>query len=286
MALTDFDLVCVTGSSLDADGFPTLTHDAEGDEPGGAQPPGAPPFEQHSWLGLWATPLDPVTDSGGQLDTSQSCTALKCMEGGKGHIWACEDPRVVSNLIPAPAPGETIVHNCFGAYSRYRADGSIFHATTTTGGGKDGTSIYSCVTPTGFVRASPFGTERFGSFGPWTGYSLNVLGGARMTLGSAGGVIPGMSSYVRFQSHMFEINASAIAIGPEGAPAAPVAKAMETVAVLGTLATALNALAVAMAGFTGTGTFPGLLAATSAIATAQSAVGTALQTISTQTAIG
>lgn len=284
MALTEWDLVCVTGSAIDADGFADVQYDGEGDEPGSAgnQPPAVPPHELHQWLGLWAMPLDPATDAGGQIDASKACTMLKAIEGGKGHAWMCEDPRVIGDLVPAPAPGETVIHNCFGAYTRYRADGSIFHATTTTGGGKDGTAVYSCISPTGFVRTSPYGTERFGSFGPWTGYSLNVLGGARLTMGSAGGVVPGMSSYVRFQAHMFEINASVVAIGPEGSEPAPVTQVLPLTAALTQITTAATALTSATA--TLANAAAALVAATQAIPGATPAVAAAGAIV--QSAIG
>lgn len=281
------DIVNVLGTSVDTDGFQSATFDADGEE-------GSPAYQVRYIHGVCSRPLDPVVDqSTGAPDPTRACSALMMLEGGHGHFVHLDDPRSVAAL-PNVQPGETILHSDFGSFQRHAEDGSISDSTTTTGGGSDGQSVFQRVAPDHFQRIAPWGKETLDA----TGFRWAHVGGARFSLGYAGGLVPGLSNYARIQADTIELNGSAVTIGPTSAVHQPVAQALPLVEILQnlqavhqavlTMITAMGlvppnpASGAAIAGIALTST-PLI---TAAVQTAQASVAAALETISTQTAIG
>lgn len=279
MSTLNLDIVNITSTYQDPDGFLVGTYDADGDK-------GSPAHPIRHVGGVVHRPLDPVIDpASGQPDPSKSCSALLYYQGGQGHLIPLDDVRSVAQL-PAVLPGERMFGSDFGSFTRWHADGSIDDSTTTAGGAGNGQSVYSRVAPDNFERNAPWGRERFDA----TGYLLAPQGGALFMGGYAGGILPNAGSYWRLAADMIEINGGAVTIGPTGAVGQPVAQAPALVAILGSIATALQAINTAIATFVpgSAATFvPTQVASViSAVAAAQSAIGGALQAISTQTAVG
>lgn len=264
------DYANVVTTSIDADGFETLQHDAYGE-----QNSGMPPATREHMLGSWARPLDPQVDGSGQPVPSQACGALITDNGGRISAFALGDPRSISKLVPAPAPGEHVVYNCFGAFVRLHADGSISTVTTSTGGGLDGHTVASVVAPDRFARFAPWGREVWNA----SGYRLKfggADGSAKVALGYSAG-----SYYFRVQANAIELNAAEVSIGPNDSLPQPVAKAAALVAILQQVAAALAALQASVAASpSGGAASAGLV--TAAVASIQGA----LVAISTQSAIG
>lgn len=269
----DIQLVC--GTAVDENGFLVAQPDAYGEQ-------GAPAFEVHHPGGLWHCPDDPEIDPAtGLPQAGKSAEMLTAIEGSLGHAWLLHDPRIVPGL-PLGVKGETVVYGTSGTFHRHRADGSILDVTTSAGGDPSGQTIAQEVTPTGHRRYGPWGREVFDQ----TAYRVVHAGGARFSLGYAGGILPGLSSYCRLQAHMVELNGSAITIGPTGSPGMGVAKAQPLVAILQLLLAATEALSAGVAGSVMTGGQAAAAAAAPAIAAAQVALASAVATIATQTAIG
>src|ERR1700735_2010761 len=102
-----WDIHNITGSSVDGDGFQSVTVDAYGEQ-------GSVPIPVQHMHGLWSMPIDPVVDPGsGEPIPSRACAALVAWEGSEGHAWPLNDPRVIANL-PTGVAGETIIFNDFG----------------------------------------------------------------------------------------------------------------------------------------------------------------------------
>jgi hypothetical protein len=277
----EFDLLNHVSSNIDADGF----HEATGDEAGEDQS-GALAGQTHYMFGSMGRAPDAILDpSSGQPDPSKSATLLRAYEGGTSHTWQMEHAPTMA-ILPAIQPGEHLTYSMAGCFSRHYLDGSIAQSTTD-GGGVDGRTVATWVRPTYFARMAPWGTEKFDA----SGYRLSHVGGAVRSVGYFSGGPPPISggkSYIRDTSDIHDIVAGAITIGPPNVPAGSVVKATELVeGVLQPIAVALRALQVAMA--TITTTTPGATAAASCeaeIEAAQLAVGTALELIATQSAIG
>lgn len=273
----EFDIQNVTGVSTDEDGFTSLTHDDDGEQGG------APVPIQH-WHGIWSVPLEPTSVDPNSLepDPTQSAASLTAYEGALRHCFPLSSPAVIKNL-PIGVKGETIVHNSFGAFSRYHKDGSISHSTTSTGGGADGQTVADRTTPTMHTRFGPWGRETFDA----TGYRIKHTGGARFALGYAGGLFPGLSSYARIEAHMFEVNAAAIALGPKGSICQSVAQVIPLVELLQSVMLAVEAVFAAAATITTATPGPSVMpAAAPAIADAQALLATALEDLATVTTIG
>lgn len=271
-----WDIYNVTGSSVDADGFHSVTVDAEGEQ-------GSVPIPVQHMHGLWSMPLDPVVDPGsGEPIPSKACAVLVAWEGSSGHAWPVNDPRVVANL-PTGVPGETILFNDFGAFIREHADGSISLSTTTTGGSPAGQTVASRVMPTGFLEFAPWGRRTFDQ----NGFRVTHVGGAKLSLGYAGGLVPGLSSTFLAQADIVSISGSAVSIGPSGVAQQPVAQALPLVTILADIAAALQAINAGMALITSLTPGAGPAAAAAPfVQTAAAAIASALATISTRTAIG
>jgi hypothetical protein len=308
----EWDIGVQIASVMDDQGFEDVQYDAEGE---GAS--GASPIERHHFYGLWGRALDPALNTAppgkpgnGQPDPTKGAQLLYAYEGSQGHAWTMEDPRVLA-IIPIPDPGCAVfygVNPTAGASSdilgcsfvRTHSDGRISLATTSTGGGGDGQTIFEEVSRYGFVRASPWGREMFGQFADdngdvlFTGYSMQAGGGARFTLGYMGGILPGLGSTASLQADMVRVVAPVISIGPTGSVVGPVAQAEPLVGVLGAMGAlaaaqsaaivALQAEIVKLGG--GSGSAGPVAALAALLGTAESAIGTALETIATATNIG
>lgn len=268
-------------SAYDADGFLEVQYDAEGENESGLFP-----YEAHSLGGMQHRPLDPVVDDNGLPDESQACTVLFATEGDKGHIFVLEDPRVIVNL-PLLQKGETQVYAAAGQFILLGADGSITSVTTDDGGAPTGTTITDALTPDGCDLVAPWGRQSFDAHG----WRVQTAGGGNFTIGYAGGLIPGLGSFISAQADMIELDAAAITIGPTGVPAMgvtqaiPLATALETVtAALTTIATAIGTAVCAAPGSPLVAA--GLPSAISAIETAQTAIEGIPETCATQTALG
>lgn len=270
------DIENVTGSHVDADGFLTVTCDVDGEQ-------GSVPHEVHHLGGLWYCPLDPVTDpNSGAPDPSQAGQALTLAEGGGAHCLLLSNPKTVKTL-PIGVKGETMVFNDFGAFSRWHKDGSITHSTTTAGGASSGQTVADRILPDSFIRFAPWGRETFNM----TGWRVSHVGGGALKLGTAGGLAPGLSSYFRATADMIELNGSAVHIGPTGSIIQPVAQALPLSAILTNIATALQAVQVAIGSITsispGSAALPALIPI---IETAVASIASAMTTMPTRTAIG
>ena len=298
----DFDLGAVTLSSYDDNGFLGVQYDAEGENNSGVEP-----YEAHPTNGCLHRPLDPVVDDQGSPDESKSSNVMYAMRGGQGHAFVLGDPRVVP-LLPILQKGETMVYADQGHFVRLMQDGSIAMMTTDTthpgtvdAAATSGQTIASIVDPNGFVRYGPMGAESFTQ----PSYRLSHVGGARMTLGYAGGLVPNLGSYIRFSASMVTIDGTSITIGPPDAPTMPVAQAQPLLAILTTMEAAVAAVQAALIGIQAAlaaigpqtvapPTVAGPIAAAAglvstaagAVTTAATAVAGALPLISTQTVIG
>ena len=275
----DWDIGAQLTSVIDPQGFEETQYDAEGE---GAS--GVPSYETHHAHCFWGRALPPVVDAApdgqpgsGQADPTQAAQMLFAMEGSTGHAWTMEDPRVVATM-PTPDPGCGVFYGanmtagkdgkslgvCF---VRTHNDGRVTISTTTTAGGTDGQTVFQETSPQGFKRVSPYGTELYGQFSGITTYSLSLLGGSNFTMGYAGGLVPGLSSFISLQSDSIEINAAAVSIGPTGAPSGPVALATPLAAALNLTAIALTALQASIAATPtgGAGSVPAVTAAVAAL---------------------
>lgn len=273
----EWDIGVAMGSSIDADGFQDTQYDAEGEDQSGAAP-----YETHHFFGSWGRPLDPVVDAGGQPDPSRGCPMLYALEGGKGHAWALEDPRIVP-ILPTPAPGEHITYSSAGCFTRHHVDGSISHATTDKGG-QGGFTVASRVLPTGFQRFGSFGRETFDA----GGWRVKHASGAQVALGAIGGLpapLSSLGSFFRVTAGIIEINASAVTIGPTGAAGQPVAQAAPLVTVLATVAASLTAITAAIQSDPQIAA-PAKAAVAAAVTASVASISACLPLISTQTAIG
>lgn len=277
----EWDILNHVSSNIDPDGF----HEATGDE-AGEDNSGALPGQSHHMFGSMGRAPDAVLDpSSGQPDPSKSAGLLRAYEGGTAHTWQMEHAPTMA-ILPSIVAGEHLTYAAAGNFTRHYLDGSIAQSTTD-GGGVDGRSVSTWIRPTYFARNAPWGTEKFDA----TGYRIRHVGGAARSMGYFSGGPPpigGGKAYIRDVSDIHDIVAGTITIGPPGADAEPVVKATALIeGVLAPMMDAIRALQIAMA--TITTTTPGATAAASVeaqIEAAQLAVGTALELVSTQSAIG
>lgn len=284
------DIVNVTGTSIDPDGFQSTQYDAYGEEQSGVAA-----GQAHHFFGSWGRAPDPVVGPStngvvGTPDPAQSAQMLLLTEGGVSHAFDLQHVPTVG-ILPTPQPGEHIAYSQAGCFTRHFLDGSIAQSTTDQGGGQKGATVTQWVRPTEFIRFAPWGRETFDA----TGYRIKTAGGARFALGFVGGLpapLDGGQSYARLQAQIIEINGSAISIGPTGSIQQPVAQALPLSLILTDVAVALVAVQAAL---TAIATFPALVAfgvppavtaAGVAVTAASISLGGALAAVSTQTAIG
>lgn len=275
-----FDLGISMLSVYDENGFLGIQYDAEGENDSGVQP-----YEVHPTNGCLHRPLDPDVDSSGI--PSAGATVLIAMEAGRGHIIPLGDPRVIENLAPQIAKGETVLFNSFGAFYRQLKDGSHAIYTTTTGGGTDGQSISQWWTPTSRMYQAPWGTELWDA----SGWFIAHIGGAGITLGFAGGLVPGYGSYARLTGDIIDLDAAVISIGPTGVPKTPVVSAVRRAPIDAVNSAALAAIAASLsaigAALTNLVSIPANVAAVGTVSAAATAIGAAATAITTAaTALG
>lgn len=284
----ELDIANVTSTGVDADGYLEVQHDAEGEQNAGV--PGGQACYPH---GLWSRPIDPQIDpASGQPIPSKACRVLTMYEGGVLHSMPLDDPRVVAAL-PAINAGETILYGDFGNFFRLHADGSCSIATTDKGGNPTGRTVALRVTPTEKTFDSPWGQERFDQ-SAWK--MVHTPSGARITAGGIGG-LPGplgqLSSYIRMQAALIEINATALTLGPSGGIAQNVVQAqafysevlVPIAAALGGIAAALEGLQITVDPSMTKPCTPPIQAAVPLCAAAVTAIAISLPTVSTQCAI-
>jgi hypothetical protein len=276
-----WDLGLALFSGYDSDGFLEVQPDADGEQDAGVEA-----YEVHGPGGLHHRPWDPVVDPNTLLpDAAQSATILAAERGQMGVVLVLGDPRVLPTLPPL-AKGETAIYGNAGQFSRYFADGSIAHFTTTTGGAQTGQTIVSWLTPTERDFSAPWGRETFDAFGWRVTCSNGGSVSASIMMGGSTGLAPGVDAYCTIQAATIELDGN-VSIGPTGFPQFGVLQATPSVVVLTafaaavtSLTAAVTALAAAVAGFTGSGTFPALPTVQQAL----SVVTTAIGAVSTQIA--
>lgn len=98
MSLT-WDLTCVAGSAVDADGFLVVQPLPLGANDNGS----AIAAEVHNPYGLNARPLDPDVDANGAV--GKGCTVLVGHEQNTEHCFLGSDPRITPSLPPLPKGG-------------------------------------------------------------------------------------------------------------------------------------------------------------------------------------
>lgn len=105
----DFDMGVAMLSEVDESGFIGIQVDAYGEERSGVET-----YETHFPLGMYGRPVDPEKDPNGEPLPASACTTLYAHEGGQGHAWPLQDPRVILKLpkckeggmfFPSPVPG-------------------------------------------------------------------------------------------------------------------------------------------------------------------------------------
>lgn len=281
------DIANVVGTSVDEDGFQSTQWDAEGEELASPSP-----GQAHHAFGFWGRAPDAVVEpaiqggaGSGGVDPSRAAQCLKLEEGGLTHLIDLQHVPTQA-ILPTLLPGESMQYSSAGNFIRVQTDGSVSISTTDAGGAPTGQAIAFRVRPTERVYFAPWGTETFDAYG----YRIRHVGGARLTLGYMAGLpepLSGGQSTARLAADVVEITGSGVAIGPTAAVRQAVAQALPLSIVLESIATALQAIQIAMA--TITTVSPGAAAAAAsapAVEAAVAAVSSALETISTQTAIG
>jgi hypothetical protein len=198
-----------------------------------------------------------------------SCQALVLKRSDKDIIFATRDVRGTS-ILGNLADGETCVYAAASqAQTLYKADGSVTHMATDDNTAT-GNALMLRVDPTGFTAYSP----NVGFTGDKMGWRFSTWHGARFTMSGIGLPAPfaslGLNSMISLSADMITLDAAVLNIGRVGGTgiAQGVAQAVPLAAVLTSITAALSDLATAVGAFTGSGTFPGLAAAVTAIAAA------------------
>lgn len=243
----EWDIGCAVMSSYDVDGFLGVQIDAYGEQGSGVHP-----YEAHHLHGFISRPADPVADASGAPDTSNACNVMFALEGGRGHAWVLEDPRVVP-FLPTLRPGEAMFYGAAGQFVRCKADGSISLMTTdaTVPGPAgspilNGRNIFLDIKPTGLVFVAPWGRLTFDA----TGFHVRTQGGARLDLGSISGLpapLDKIDTYASMSAAMVSMEGSVVSQGPTTGTAEPAAKAITLTAYLTALAAAVQAVLTAAA---------------------------------------
>lgn len=244
---------------------------------------GVPDSDNAEWWqhAGFASRAAPPTQNG------SSCQGLVLKCSDRDVVFASRDTRA-SQIYGNLAPGETCCYATTGqAYAAFKADGSARLATTddnTT----NGNTILFGISPVA-QSGSPGGEMRF--YAPWggqwhdsTGWHLRTFHGVKVDAG--GVVLPspiGLSgSTLTLSADVVALDAAMLVLGRNNGTAQALLQALPSQAILASLATATEALAAAVAAFTGAGTFPGLPAAADAISAASAAVNGMLETCATK----
>lgn len=239
-ALTDWDIVEVTTSSVDENGYP----EAQADWIGDSTASGATAIVHHP-LGVISVPLSATTDTAGNNTTVQAATALKSYEGGRVHMIYLMDPRVMGGF-PNWQPGDGALYSPSGKGNYFRAkyDGScsiraldvngqdIFYTVNTSGAPGVGF---------GFVESAPWGTRTFDA----SGFHVKTQWGACLDLGGYddGGPLSqlGMTTTANVRAASISLEGASVKLG-SGTGHTPVALVNPLLSVLGDVVTALKAV--------------------------------------------
>lgn len=201
-------------------------------------------YELHSPFGSLARPFDSAVDPDGKPTEGQMCNLLTATEdGGEQHAWLAGDPRIIARL-PLLKHGERIEYGSAGQFTRYHADGGISHFTTDDGT-PDGRSVYSQVRPDGFRWVGPWGKLVFDA----TGFHVLTAGGARIDLGSIGGLpapLDALTSYAKITAAIIQQEFTVAAEGSVAGIPEPIAKATSTLAALTAIQAALTAIGASL----------------------------------------
>jgi hypothetical protein len=114
-----FDIGLSVASIYDADGFLGVQVDAYGEQQSGVRD-----YELHAPFGFLSRPLDPSTDAQAQPVATGACQVLYAMEGGRGHAWLSNDPRVIP-LLPKLDKGGSIQYCAtLGSFAKFSGTGA------------------------------------------------------------------------------------------------------------------------------------------------------------------
>jgi hypothetical protein len=257
----------IVASFYDSDGWLGIQPDADGTEVGGlssgadATPEipggGVPDYEMITPLGLWARPVDPVTDANGNPDAANAGLMLTLYEGGRGYSIPLTDPRATPSLPPLAkgdmclyAPGCPTAGVIVRGYGSTQGQVSI---VTTTDGTPGGQTVSVQCWPTGHARTGPWGGESFDANG-WHIWAHDNSWG--ISTGGVGG-LPGpasqFDSYMRLTSAGILLNASSVVLGVPGPLGSYPVLVMnpQTIALFKAILAAFNALEAQVASLTG-----------------------------------
>lgn len=225
-----------------------------------------------------------------------SCQSLIIKCGDRDVIFATRDTRGTS-IIGNLADGETAVYACGSQAAAYfKKDGSARLMTTDNGAepnaksGTPGKAVFAGVSslfqPLTGGTPQPGGEFRW--YGPWGGawqdpggYHLRTWHGVKIDAGGIGGLtLPGFSSGSAWTvtADTEVLDAAVLVLGRNNGTGQALLQALPVQAQLGA---ALEAFIAAVAAFTGTGTFPGLPAAQTAMTAAIAALTTTCATKTT-----
>lgn len=204
----------------------------------------------YSAAGFVSMPADP--------DAGVEAAEVVSLETSAGYIGIAVRDNRSAKIAGQMVAGETTVFASGSqACTIYKLDGSVT-SFTTHDNTANGRSVYSSVSPTGFIRFMPHGKETFDE----KGWHILHASGARIDLGAISG-LPGplsaMGSYVGMSAAIIRIEGSTISLGTSAGVVEPVAKANTLLSLL----TSLQAEHTAM------------LNLTTAIAATPAAIGTA-----------
>lgn len=220
-------------------------------------------FELWGPPGYYAVPAPPTA---GQ----PSCQAVALRCGDHDIVIGTRDPRdakAIGNLKPgdrawcAGFPGQGRLY--------LRADGSVC-LLTKDDNTPTGNDVYFRVEPEEMRFWSPWGSQVHDH----SGWHLRTFHGAKLDLGGLGLPAPFSSfgSFANLTAAIIRINAPVVQLGQDSGNSQALAKVTTLATQLALVTTALADLATAVGAFTGSGTFPGLAAAVTAIGAAATAM--------------
>jgi hypothetical protein len=244
-----FDIACSVTSLYDQDGFLGIQYDAEGAEASSADDSATPggggvrDYEVVQPGGIFYRPLDPVSDASGTIDPTQAGQVLYFLEGGRGFALPLGDPRVTA-ILPTVAGGSTLLYSACGSFVRLEGSGpaqgqiSIY---TTDDGTTNGYVVGLNVWPNEIRMIPPGGGRHTADV---TGFRWVDGSGARMTLGTQGGSVPGVSAVFDILADAATLDAPYVMLGRKGAlKRGPAVRADQLqMLVIAPIITALNAL--------------------------------------------
>lgn len=209
-----------------------------------------------------------------------SCQVCTLKKGDRDIAFISRDTRgtaIYGNL----ADGEACVY-APGSQARevFKADGSV-RAMTTDDNTPTGNVVWTGISPTYQSLSGPAPGGEWRYYAPWggawhdpSGYHLRTWHGVKIDAGGIGlpSPFPGGGSSYTLSANNVSLDAAMLTLGRNNGTGQSLLQALPSQVALQTITTALTALEVAVAAFTGTGTFPGLPAAATLIATATAAV--------------